>query len=54
MSSGKTVTNGCIQYDGCKAQTVWCSHDDPQYSNTFHGWPCFATKTMYDFFAALP
>ena len=54
MSSGKTVNDGCIQYDGCEAATVWCSHDDPQYGNTSHGWPCFATKAMYDFFAALP
>jgi poly(3-hydroxybutyrate) depolymerase len=54
MSSGKTVMNGCIQYDGCKTATVWCSHDDPQYSSTFHGWPCFATKTMSGFFASLP
>lgn len=53
-SSGKAVTNGCIAYDGCRAATVWCSHDDPQYSNTFHGWPCFATNAMYDFFSSLP
>lgn len=54
MSSGKTVKDGCIQYEGCNVPTVWCSHDDPQYSNTSHGWPCFATKSIYDFFAALP
>jgi hypothetical protein len=54
MSSGKAVNNGCIQYEGCKMPTVWCSHDDPQYSNTSHGWPCFATKAMYDFFATAP
>lgn len=54
MSSGKTVKNGCVQYDGCKVPTVWCSHDDPQYGTSFHGWPCFATKTMYDFFKSLP
>jgi polyhydroxybutyrate depolymerase len=53
-SSGKAVSNGCKQYDGCKAPTVWCSHDDPAYSNTSHGWPCFASKAMYDFFVALP
>ena len=54
MSSGKPVQDGCLQYDGCKVATVWCSHDDPQYSNTNHGWPCFATRSMSDFFAALP
>jgi predicted esterase len=54
MSGGKPVTSGCVQYEGCRAPTVWCSHDDPQYNNTFHGWPCFATKAMVDFFASLP
>ena len=54
MSSGKTVNDGCIQYDGCTVPTIWCSHDDPQYSNTSHGVPCFAVKAMYDFFAGLP
>jgi predicted esterase len=54
MSSGKTVNDGCIEYDGCMVPTIWCSHDDPQYSNTSHGWPCFATKSMYDFFEGLP
>lgn len=54
MSSGKTVKAGCVQYDGCKVPTAWCSHDDPAYSNTNHGWPCFATKAMLDFFSGLP
>lgn len=53
-SGGKTVHDGCKQYDGCKVPTLWCSHDDPAYSNTSHGWPCFASKAMYDFFVALP
>lgn len=54
MSSGTAVDPGCVSYDGCTEPTVWCSHDDPQYSNTNHGWPCFATDAMYDFFTALP
>jgi len=53
-SGGKTVKNGCIEYEGCEARTVWCSHDDPQYSNTNHGWPCFASKAIYEFFSAVP
>lgn len=53
-SGGKSVEHGCRQYAGCTVPTVWCSHDDPQYSNTNHGWPCFATQAMHDFFAALP
>jgi polyhydroxybutyrate depolymerase len=53
--SGSTnVTPGCVKYDGCMEPTIWCSHNDPEYSNTNHGWPCFATKGMADFFATLP
>ena len=53
-SSGTMVNPGCVSYAGCTEPTVWCSHNDPQYSNTNHGWPCFATNAMYDFFEALP
>ena len=53
--SGSTnVDPGCISYAGCTEPTIWCSHNDPEYSNTNHGWPCFATKAMADFFGALP
>jgi len=54
MSNGTNVNPGCISYDGCMEPTIWCSHNDPEYSNTNHGWPCFATKAMADFFAGLP
>jgi polyhydroxybutyrate depolymerase len=54
QSSGKTVNPGCVVYDGCELPTIWCSHDDPQYSGTSHGVPCFAIKAMYDFFGSLP
>ena len=53
-SSGTTVDPGCVSYQACVEPTVWCSHNDPAYSNTSHGWPCFAAKAMYDFFASLP
>ncbi|HEX6242692.1 MAG TPA: hypothetical protein VFZ61_17385 [Polyangiales bacterium] len=53
-SGGKSVKAGCVQYEACKQPTVWCSHDDPQYSNTNHGWPCFAATAMHDFFEGLP
>ncbi len=53
-SSGTSVSPGCVSYQGCQQPTIWCSHNDPAYSNTNHGWPCFATKAMYDFFTALP
>ena len=52
-SGGKNVEDGCVQYQGCKVPTVWCSHDDPQYSATNHGWPCFASRAMATFFEAV-
>jgi poly(3-hydroxybutyrate) depolymerase len=48
------VDPGCIIYDNCTVPTIWCSHNDPSYSGTEHGVPCFAIKAMYDFFATLP
>jgi polyhydroxybutyrate depolymerase len=54
MSSGTAVDPGCINYQGCSAPTIWCSHNDPQYSNTSHGVPCFAVDAMYEFFMGLP
>lgn len=53
-SEGPTVDPGCIIYDGCSVPTIWCSHNDPSYSGTEHGVPCFAIKSMYDFFATIP
>jgi polyhydroxybutyrate depolymerase len=54
QSSGKTVNPGCVSYDGCLAPTIWCSHDDPQYSGTSHGVPCFAVAAMHAFFGSSP
>jgi polyhydroxybutyrate depolymerase len=54
MSSGASVNPGCVDYQGCTQPTLWCSHNDSAYSGTSHGWPCFATKAMYDFFTGLP
>jgi poly(3-hydroxybutyrate) depolymerase len=54
QSSGKAVNPGCVSYSGCSEPTIWCSHDDPSYSNTSHGVPCFAIQAMYDFFTELP
>ena len=47
------VDPGCIIYDGCVVPTIWCSHNDPSYSGTEHGVPCFAMQAMVDFFAGL-
>lgn len=52
-SDGPQVDPGCIKYDGCSVPTIWCSHNDPSYSNTNHGVPCFAVKSMVDFFKSL-
>jgi hypothetical protein len=52
-SSGSTqVAPGCVEYQGCSAPMIWCSHNDPNYSGTNHGWPCFANKAIFDFFSA--
>ena len=53
-SGHPTVDPGCIIYDSCSVPTIWCSHNDPSYSGTEHGVPCFAMTAMYDFFAGLP
>ena len=50
---GDPVNAGCVEYSGCGAQTIWCSHDDSAYGGTFHGLPCFYQQAMYDFFAGL-
>jgi polyhydroxybutyrate depolymerase len=54
QSGTTTVVPGCITYDGCQAPTIWCSHNDPAYSGTMHGVPCFGMKAIYDFFESLP
>ncbi len=54
IAGGSLVTPGCVQYQMCgKNPTIWCSHDDPNYSGTNHGWPCFANKAIFDFFGGL-
>jgi polyhydroxybutyrate depolymerase len=46
------VNPGCVSYEGCSAPVVRCSHDDPNYGGTNHGWPCFATQAVFDFFTS--
>ncbi len=51
------VTSGCVTYQSCVQPTVWCSHNDNGYNATdgnMHGWPCFASNAMADFFLNLP
>lgn len=52
--SGNTMVNpGCVSYQGCSSTMIWCSHNDPNYSNTNHGWPCFASRAIADFFSSV-
>ena len=51
------VTPGCVIYQGCSQPTIWCSHNDNGYNASDgheHGWPCFASNAMADFFMGLP
>jgi hypothetical protein len=53
LAGGVAVNAGCKQYIGCAAQTLFCNHDDPNYQNTNHGWPCFANSQIFQFFESL-
>lgn len=53
QSMGTTVDPNCIQYDDCDVPTIWCSHNDPQYSGTGHGVPCFFAPAVDEFFKSL-
>jgi hypothetical protein len=53
MSGTTQVDPGCKIYDNCTVPTIWCAHNDPNYSGTQHGVPCFGIKAQYDFFKTL-
>jgi polyhydroxybutyrate depolymerase len=46
----RMVNPGCVRFEGCSATTLFCNHDDPNYADTNHGWPCFASRTIAAFF----
>ncbi len=53
----KAVDPGCVSYGACGEPLIWCSHNDEGYNLTdghYHGWPCFASNAMADFFLSLP
>ncbi len=53
----KAVNPGCVSYQSCGEPLIWCSHNDEGYNNSdgrYHGWPCFASNAMADFFLSLP
>ncbi|RYZ05388.1 MAG: hypothetical protein EOO73_20415 [Myxococcales bacterium] len=51
--NGKPFDDGCVEFSGCKAETRWCNHNDPNYGTTNHGIPCFGVRAIYDFFESL-
>lgn len=53
QSGGTAVNPGCKEYADCSHRTIWCSHNDPNYNNTNHGWPCFANDAIKTFFDSL-
>lgn len=50
---GNAFNDGCVEYSGCSAKTLWCNHNDPQYGTSNHGIPCFGVRAIYDFFESL-
>jgi polyhydroxybutyrate depolymerase len=42
--------SNCVKYEGCDEgfPVYWCQHSDPEYDNTYHGWPRFAAKFLWE------
>jgi polyhydroxybutyrate depolymerase len=47
--------SNCEQYEGCMegSPVYFCQHNDPTYSNSFHGWAAFAAEMTWEVFSAL-
>ena len=47
--------SNCVRYEGCDEgyPVFWCPHLDPEYNNTYHGWPRFAAKMLWEVFSTL-
>lgn len=47
--------SNCAQFDGCMlgSDVYFCEHNDPEYSDTYHGWPHFAASMTWQVFSAL-
>jgi poly(3-hydroxybutyrate) depolymerase len=45
-----SIHPNCVDFQGCSKTVTWCNHDDPNYSGTNHGIPCFAKAAIFDFF----
>jgi polyhydroxybutyrate depolymerase len=48
-------TAGCVRYSGCEASAPveWCTHAEPTYQDTNHGWPSTASAEVARFFGSL-
>jgi len=46
--------SNCVMYQGCDTgyPVYWCSHSDPNYSGTNHGWPAFASEFLWTLFSS--
>jgi polyhydroxybutyrate depolymerase len=46
--------SNCVEYSGCDDgyPVFWCSHGDPEYNNTNHGWPRFAARFLWELFSS--
>lgn len=46
---------GCVRYEGCDSSlpVEWCTHGEPTYQNTNHGWPSFGGAEIARFFGSL-
>lgn len=46
---------GCVSYAGCEPSlpVEWCTHGEPTYQDTNHGWPSFASSEIARFFGTL-
>ncbi len=44
--------SNCVKYRGCQAggEVFFCNHNNPEYSNTYHGYPPFTGKMAWDYF----
>jgi poly(3-hydroxybutyrate) depolymerase len=53
--SGPAGSAGCLRYEGCDSSlpVEWCTHGEPTYQNTNHGWPSFGGAEIARFFASL-
>jgi polyhydroxybutyrate depolymerase len=56
QASWSAAVEPCRAYTACEAglPVVWCTHDEPTYEDTNHGWPSFASRALEDFLFSLP